>query len=369
MAFLKSLFQSSLSNSPSTLLLKELQHNKQLPTPHFKQNELQLINTIQKKTATYNRNNVTRTKAYLDFFQQHPEIHWSMLAHLVSRNAGWTMTDLKGEYLPRLLTRKQQEAFFSFLERGNWLIFQDAYPQLLLYHESMKKAQSLFHLLPAFHVSSFMKICWNDFLTKRKSDLLTIALIINEQHYIESRVIQMKDYQQTVFHTLAFQLQEILNTNTLLFPKQNGNAVHLMGETAHHFLYVKERINLGKRLYAQLFSSEQLVRSVLEWAESHPHTGSRKDYWPHLYNTVKDGEPNARRELKNCTIIKGPRIYSPPLSVWNDVTHTAPHRKDWFTSSKSINLFHLPAADLSGNIEKTHCSTIALLEKLPTFLK
>ncbi|KMM36505.1 DUF2515 family protein [Guptibacillus hwajinpoensis] len=367
MAFLKSLFHSSLNTSPSSLLIKELKHANKQPIPSsFTPNELKLIETIQQKTATYNQNNVTRTKAYLDFFQQHPEIHWAFLAHLVSRNAGWTMTDLKGEYLPRILSPKQQEAFFSFLERGNWLIFQDAYPQLLLYRESKKKATSLFHLLPAFHVSSFMNVCWENYLRKGKVDLLTIGLIINEQHYIESRLIQMKDYQQTVFHTLAFQLQNLLNTNTLLFPKQDDKAVNLIGETAHHFLYVKERINLGKRLYAQLFSSDAIVYGVLKWAESHPHTGSRKDYWPHLFHTVKEGEPNARRELKNCTIMKGPRIYSPPLTVWKDVTHPAPHRGDWFTTLKPLNLFKLPAADLSGDVKKIHCSTLNLLEKLPT---
>ncbi|MDR4948142.1 DUF2515 family protein [Neobacillus cucumis] len=48
------------------------------------------------------------------------------------------MTDLKGEFLTRLMTKKDRVLFFQFLERGNWLIFQDAYPQFLLYEESLR---------------------------------------------------------------------------------------------------------------------------------------------------------------------------------------------------------------------------------------
>lgn len=44
---------------------------------------------------------------------------------MVSRNGGWNMTDLKGELLSHLLSESEQNDFFQFLERGNWLIFQD----------------------------------------------------------------------------------------------------------------------------------------------------------------------------------------------------------------------------------------------------
>ncbi|TGU43045.1 DUF2515 domain-containing protein, partial [Mesorhizobium sp. M00.F.Ca.ET.186.01.1.1] len=89
------------------------------------------VTDIRNKTKESNGDNLDRTSAYLAFFRRHPEVHWALLAHLVSRNAGWSMTDLRGELLPRLLAKKVQHDYFSLLERGNRLIFQDTYPQLL----------------------------------------------------------------------------------------------------------------------------------------------------------------------------------------------------------------------------------------------
>ena len=83
-----------------------------LPRPHLSlsDKEKQLVATLQAETNRCNLNNVTRTKAYLDFYRRNPEIHWSFLAHMVSRNTGWNMTDLKGTFLPSLLseTRKRR---------------------------------------------------------------------------------------------------------------------------------------------------------------------------------------------------------------------------------------------------------------------
>lgn len=47
------------------------------------------------------------------------------------------MTDLKGIYIQSCYLRKINLLSF-FLERGNWLIFQDVYPQFLLYEQSVK---------------------------------------------------------------------------------------------------------------------------------------------------------------------------------------------------------------------------------------
>lgn len=84
--------------------------------------EKQLVRHIWEQTNVRNVDNVERTRAYLDYYHKHSEIHWALLAHLVSRNAGWSMTDLSGELLPRLLSVKEQRDYFFFLERGNWLI-------------------------------------------------------------------------------------------------------------------------------------------------------------------------------------------------------------------------------------------------------
>ncbi|QHN49242.1 DUF2515 domain-containing protein [Geobacillus stearothermophilus] len=102
--------------------------------------EAAAVAMIRQKTAEHNLNNITRTAAYFTFFERHPEVHWAFLAHLVSRNGGWNMTDLRGSLLPLLLPEKTIAPLFLFLKRANALIFHDAYPQLLLYEESKRRS-------------------------------------------------------------------------------------------------------------------------------------------------------------------------------------------------------------------------------------
>jgi Protein of unknown function (DUF2515) len=361
------LFQSA--SKKEMFLMKELKSacHSSSPAPSLTVEEMKLTKLIRAQTERANQNNVTRTKAYLDFYLKYPEICWAFLAHLVSRNAGWTMTDLKGEYLPRFLSPDDQHAFFSFLERGNWLIFQDAYPQLLIYEESLKVKKPLFHLLSAFHVSCFMKVVWNHFWSDKSSDsshTLSVGLIINEQYYIDSRVINDQHFNQTVFNTLPFQLQNVFNMNVLLFPMIRNGSIQLIGEPANHFLYVKERIELGKRLYQLVFSKHSILSEILEWSKRHPHSGSRKDFWPELFHTIKEGQPDEKRVLEQCILKKGPRLYSPHLTVWKDVRHESPDRKDWFVNTSALSLFKLSDPDFSGNAAKIYCRSLHLLESL-----
>ena len=83
-----------------------------------------LLHKIRTKTIQLNVNNITRTKAYLDFYLRCPEIEWAFLGHMVSRNGGWNMTDLKGEILSRLMSEKSVQAFFAFLERETGSFFK-----------------------------------------------------------------------------------------------------------------------------------------------------------------------------------------------------------------------------------------------------
>jgi hypothetical protein len=221
-----------------------------------------IIQMIKLKTEELNLNNITRTKAYLDFYRKHPEIQWAFLAHMVSRNGGWSMTDLKGELLARLLSKREKNSYFSFLERGNWLIFQDAYPQLLLYEESLKREEPLFRLLPHFKVSIFIETIWDYYWETANSAILTIGLIINEQNYIENRVIQNQKYIKEVFGSLEFELQDILSVNQILFPYNDYGVTKLAGQTVNQFVSLHERIHLGKRLYAILFKQGILKKAV-----------------------------------------------------------------------------------------------------------
>lgn len=325
-----------------------------------------IIHQINNQTNQYNLNNVTRTKAYLDFYNRYPEIHWAFLGHMVSRNGGWNMTDLKGSLLTRILTKKEVGSFFSFLERGNWLIFQDAYPQFLVYQVSKNRGKNLFYLLPYLHVSIFMETLWNHFWYEGDSYLLAVGLIINEQSYLESRVIKNPVYQHQVFKTLEFKLQDLLSMNHILFPYEENGKLKLVGQTLHHFENLHERILLGKRLYTILFTNSQQLKMIEQWANVNPHTGSRKDYWPHLFNDVDEEFPARllKTRLKSCQLMPGySRFYSPKLEiVWKNRSQTGAEIKDWYEDWNVIYYLTYPKEYVDGEIEHEYCKTLERME-------
>lgn len=311
----------------------------------------------------HNLNNVTRTKAYLDFYLRYPEVRWAFLGHMVSRNGGWNMTDLQGEFLPKLLSKKERMTFFNFLERGNWLIFQDVYPQFLIYEESIKRNKPLFYLLTYLNVSTFMETIWNHFWRNHDTYTLCIALVINEQSYLEQRVVQHPVYQKEVLNKFEFILQDLLSFNNILFPYDGGK---LAGQTLHQFESLHERILLGKRLYSILFHNKDFLRQVVDWAKNHPHTGSRKDYWPQIFNNVKEGLPGLTYpiRLKSCQLRKGARrFYSPKLeNAWKNVIQPEAEKGDWFDDYQVADYLVDDMENIDGEIKNEYCKTLERLE-------
>ncbi|WP_404799171.1 DUF2515 family protein [Bacillus aerolatus] len=330
----------------------------------------QLLQQVRCRTIQLNVNNVTRTKAYLDFYCLYPEVHWAFLGHMVSRNGGWNMTDLRGDLLSRLLNEEKRQAFFTFLERGNWLIFQDAYPQFLLFAESKRRNQNMFYLLPYLNISVFMETIWNYYWKKRDHYILTIALIINEQSYLEKRVIQNSMFKDKVFHTLEFLLQDLLSFNHILFPYcvsgKSERKAALIGLTLHHFGSLHERIMLGKRLYHLLFHNRGQLEKVFRWAVVHPHTGTRKDYWPDIFNDVNEGIPGTifTRRIKRCQLRKGAvRLYSPRLEfAWKNVEHLPAESGDWLESLSIIDYLQEETKTINGEVAGEYCETLEKLE-------
>lgn len=331
------------------------------------------VEQIRQETLAHNRDNIDRTRAYLSFYQKHPQIHWALLAHLVSRNAGWSMTDLRGELLPRLLRTKEQQDYFSFLERGNWLIFHDAYPQLLLYEESVRRQTNLFYILPHLGVSTFMQAIWNHFWKTTDKELLTIGLIINEQNYLEEQVMKEPDYQNSVVRTIPFALQELLQLNMILFPHrkvadEQGSSLQLAGERVFHFASLSERISLGKRLYSLLFGGQKRQEAAYTWALEQPHTGSRKDYWPHLFHDVNNTAPGKPYQVKlmNCQLrSEAKRMFSPTLrQVWRPVHHEPPKELDWYKSKSDVWRV-LTQAEETANVaemSEAYCQALTKIE-------
>ncbi|TFD99499.1 DUF2515 family protein [Jeotgalibacillus salarius] len=260
-----------------------------------------------------NLNNLTRTEAYYQFYCKHPEVHWALLAHMVSRNGGWNMTDLKGTLLEHVFTASSRTDFFSFLEKANAFIFHDAYPQLLLYERSKEDHKSYMHLLPQFGVSAFMVPVWKTFLERQNSKLLTIALIINEQHYIELRLISNAYYRSHVYESSMFKYQEFFHLNHVIFPYEKEKRVKVIGLNVSHFAPLEQRIELGKKLYGMLYDSPYQLKKILQFARCKPHTGSRSDYWPQVFSNRRD---------------KG--VFSPVLNAaWKNEEHLYTD-EDWY---------------------------------------
>lgn len=330
--------------------------------------EKRIIQSVEENTKRWNKNNVTRTYAYFQFYQRYPEIHWAFLGHMVSRNGGWNMTDLKGDFFTKLLINDEQEAFFSFLERGNWLIFQDIYPQFLLYEECIRRNRNLFYLLPSLKVSTFMETMWNYFWENRDPYPLAIALIINEQNYLEQRVIQNDQFKKAVLNTAGFKLYDFFRFNNILFPyyKDIDGRTSLVGETSTHFTSLHDRIMLGKRLYASLLGNKDILPRAFAWAKDHIHTGSRKDYWPHLFNNVNEALPRIlyERRIKNCQLIKeAKRLYSPPLRyAWEDIHHSKAEDGDWFKDWHVLDYITDHKVRTDGEIYPEYCRTLEKIE-------
>lgn len=308
----------------------------------------QWVARISRETSVWNQNNVTRTQAYWNVYRECPELHWALLAHMVSRNGGWSMTDLQGEWLPKLLPAEIREAHFELLETCNALIFRDAYPQLKAYAESRRCGAPLFRLLPELGISSFMLPVWERFWTCREesfqrreeaSALLTVALIVNEQQVIEEPVVQNPHFRDRVLESASFRMQPLLQTNQVVFP-MNPQSVpgdrppNLAGKVLERFADLQERIRFGKCLYGMLFGYPIVRERVAAFAAEHPHTGSRADYWPHRYCAA----PDKTGGQSDCAA--GPRWHSPALaSAWPDRPLPDLPRRDWFAGSNGHDVY------------------------------
>lgn len=279
----------------------------------------EMLRAIEKETISQNRDNISRTVSYASFFKRNPEIRWSMLASLVSRNAGYSMCDLKGDWLPRVLSADTRKHLFLTYERANWLIFQDAYPQLLLYEHSKREGTPLFHLLDQYHVSNFMKIEWERFWREKDLKRLCTSLIINEQHVIDEPVVQHSFYKERVFSGVPFLMQDYMHFSTVLFPVVSGD---VYGISVHGFKRTKNRIETGKMLYAVLFESKR-SEEILLFSDKVTHTGSRHDFEKFIYPEKKRETPMLRMAF--------------PL-----VKHHRKGTKDWYRRNMNTEKYYSP---------------------------
>lgn len=334
--------------------------------PPLSASDKELVSHIRRETEHSNRDNLRRTQAYLDIYHRFPEIHWALLAHCVSRNGGWAMTDVQGEWFLHIASTTDSSRFFAYLERANWLIFQDAYPQLLLYQEGKQVHRDLTHLLHDFGVSGFMQWTWQRFWQTGNSALLTRALIINEQNYIEPRVVQSPSFQSTVASSIQYQLQSFLNLNQVLLPYQKGSQVRLAGTTMQEFGSVDDRIQTGLRLYQTLFQDRLLHQAIVRFMCDVPHTGSRADFWPDVFTTTRPSTfSTPYRSRFFGTADPGRKIYSPKLeAVWPPVEHPPAEPGDWFQDLRHVVYLFDETPRQPSDITDEYVQSIRTIEAL-----
>ncbi|GAB3802518.1 DUF2515 family protein [Virgibacillus kimchii] len=270
-----------------------------------KQKDHTLLHYIINKVKKHNADNISRTDAYLKYYLQHPEIEWALVASMVSRNAGWNMTDLYLSPLQELFGKNELFQLFMTYERANWLIFSDAYPQLLIYHQSKLVNKPLFHLLRNFRVSCFMIKEWYYFWQHQDKQRLVRSLIINEQNVIQSPVVKHSFFQHHVFHRMPYLLQNIFWMSAVLLPTKNG----LFGAYVHNFTNLTNRIVLGKRIASIMFHPH-IYEHILDFMLTHEHTGSRKDY----------------ERFLNLSFPHAPML----RLIYPAITHKDHLRHDWF---------------------------------------
>jgi len=303
---------------------------------------------------TYNLNNCTRTNFYLKYWDRNREVPWVLIAHIVSRNAGYQMSDLirlrlfiqqkgiLGKFTTGLEAESSVDHLFAFLEAGNYLIFYDVFPQLVAYewakhfyiHTGQDFSPALFGMLTEddFGVDPFILEEWKSFFAEARKDSWlhgdaiaalkgaavrqTLALIANEQNYIEERLVNpgisgiryLNGHQHSVVHRF------IKRTNRQGFPKvtvvvadpkDTSMPDSLIFCPARYFTELDGRIDIGRELFACIFRQDEtrsnLIQAWVSAEQNRTHHGTRADYDRYCYSADSS---NAKSNAQ---------IYSPPL--------------------------------------------------------
>jgi len=266
-----------------------------------------------------NVDNVARTESYLELYAhtrgKGTELPWLFMAHMVSRNAGYLMSDLARTLADERTPRTPSvvgviENVMALLERANYLIFHDAWHHVLA------------HLLgrtgePTGHTPAFMRAAWLRYevavkrahpgtpgatpgatIDRALERALVMDLVHNEQHFIERRVVQNPRYAAG------------LATIEMIEREGREKPIHFpIGDVEIRvggFFDLTRRITTGARIYDEILADRGRRDALYVWARSNPHTGSRAVYGGKPTPGVREAWPIARvRALV-------PDIHGPP---------------------------------------------------------
>lgn len=231
-----------------------------------------------------NLDNVARTDSYLELYAwlrgRGDDYPWVLMAHLVSRNAGYLMSDLA-----RTLDRGADPALadvmrtlFVLLERANWLIFHDAWHHLL--HHLMGRTAAL---APP-RTPLFMIDAWRRHEASPDERALVLDLVHNEQNLIERRVVHHPEL--TAGARLLDLIERGGREKPLHFAIPDAPAITVGG-----FAQLARRIEAGRRIFDEVLADRGRRDALYRWALEHPHTGSRAVYGGKPGPAVRDAWP------------------------------------------------------------------------------
>ncbi len=234
--------------------------------------------------AARNRDNVSRTDSYLELYawtRAHPpELPWLFMAHLVSRNAGYMMTDLArnlaGKAGSDATLAPPMRTLFLLLERGNFLIFWDAW------HHTI--ATLLGEPLTSPRTPRFMIDAWARWRRGESDERrLVLDLVHNEQHLIEHRVVHHEHLRQG--RLLLDLIEAGGREKPLVFPHSDSE-IKVGG-----FAQLARRIATGERIFDEVLADRAQRDRMFAWALAHPHTGSREIYGGKPGPTLREAWP------------------------------------------------------------------------------
>ena len=232
-----------------------------------------------------NQDNVSRTAAYLELYShlrdRGVDLPWVLMAHLVSRNAGYLMSDLARQRATLPAITGAIDRLFLLLERANWLIFHDAWWHLG-HHLLGRTAELTGPRTPRFMIEAWRRHEADP--TDERG--LVLDLVHNEQHLIEHRAVHHPHLAEGA--RLLAMIEASGREKPLQFPIPDAPAITVGG-----FADVARRIDTGRRIYDEVLADRGRRDALHAWARAHPHTGSRAVYGGKPGPTVRDAWPVA----------------------------------------------------------------------------
>lgn len=244
-----------------------------------------------------NVDNVARTDSYLELYAwtraDGRDLPWVLMAHLVSRNAGYLMTDLARTLDGRQVEPSLADAMrtlFLLLERANYLIFLDAWHHVLHHLGGRTDA-----LAPP-RTPAFMVDAWRRYeadapappaaLPAALERRIVLELVHNEQHLIEHRAVH-HPHLAAGLRLLAL-VEASGREKPLHFALDDAPAITVAG-----FAQVARRIDAGRRIFDDVIADRGRRDALYAWARATPHTGSRDVYGGKPGPTLRQAWPVA----------------------------------------------------------------------------